>query len=378
MFSCKNKKNDQNDVQEPSMICWWFIAIIICIVVWGGGAFVTHWFAKSCFTVGENDNAPALFGDSFGAVNALISAFAFAGMIVTFVLQRYELSLQRNELKEQRDEFSQQNSTLKLQRFENTFFNMLDLQQQIVNELSFDEVKVNYARRGNANEEPNKRVSFHGREVFEKIYNNVKHKLKTEGIRGYKESYIRTVLDHYFRNFYIILKFIHETKVFSDESQREEGQTEYEAKYRYATILRASLSRYELVLLYYNGLSDVGNEKLKPLLEEYCMLNNINEGLLVLNKDTREMLQIPSEIKCVEVVLSDYSFSGGDYEALLTLEENNRNKYNIKAFCHSEEELENTKAILDYWNNIISEIVNLLNNENNKTYQVGEHIYFLR
>lgn len=60
------------------------------------------------FPTSQNDCPPALFGDSFGAVNALISAFAFAGMIVTFVLQRYELSMQRKELESQRMEFSSQ------------------------------------------------------------------------------------------------------------------------------------------------------------------------------------------------------------------------------------------------------------------------------
>lgn len=90
---------------------------------------------QNVFSTGKDDCAPALFGDSFGAVNALISALAFAGMIVTFILQRYELEMQRKELKAQRLEFSSQNKTLKLQRFENTFFNMMELQQSIVNDL---------------------------------------------------------------------------------------------------------------------------------------------------------------------------------------------------------------------------------------------------
>lgn len=75
------------------------------------------------FPTGENDCTLALFGDSFGVVNVLlISALAFAGMIVTFVLQRKELEVQRKE-------FFSQNETLRLQRFENTFFNMIDLQK---------------------------------------------------------------------------------------------------------------------------------------------------------------------------------------------------------------------------------------------------------
>ncbi len=79
------------------------------------------------------------FGDQFGAVNALFSGLAFAGLIYTIILQRRDLELQRNDLKLQREElaltrkemeeqtaeFEKQNETLRIQRFENTFFNML-------------------------------------------------------------------------------------------------------------------------------------------------------------------------------------------------------------------------------------------------------------
>ena len=87
------------------------------------------------------------FGDKFGAVNALFSGLAFAGLIVTLLYQKEELKLQREELAEtrkelnaQRIEFHEQNRTLRRQRFENTFFNMLSLQQEIVANLSYEKV----------------------------------------------------------------------------------------------------------------------------------------------------------------------------------------------------------------------------------------------
>lgn len=43
--------------------------------------------------------------------------------------------LQQKELKETRDEFKQQNATLSIQRFENTFFNMIKVHTQAVNDL---------------------------------------------------------------------------------------------------------------------------------------------------------------------------------------------------------------------------------------------------
>jgi len=44
------------------------------------------------------------FGDMYGALNALFSGLAFAGVIITILLQSKELGLQREELKAQREE----------------------------------------------------------------------------------------------------------------------------------------------------------------------------------------------------------------------------------------------------------------------------------
>lgn len=96
-----------------------------------------------------NENTRGTFGDQFGAVNALFSGLAFAGLIYTIILQRRDLELQRHdlaiqrqelqltrkEMEEQTAEFEKQNETLKIQRFENTFFNMLSQFQEVVNSL---------------------------------------------------------------------------------------------------------------------------------------------------------------------------------------------------------------------------------------------------
>ena len=46
------------------------------------------------------------FGDMFGGVDAIFSAFAFAGIIFVILLQKHELSLQRHQLTLARDELS--------------------------------------------------------------------------------------------------------------------------------------------------------------------------------------------------------------------------------------------------------------------------------
>jgi hypothetical protein len=49
----------------------------------------------------------------------------------------------------------------------------------------------------------------------------------------------------------------------------------YLERYKYTCIVRAQLSDYELLLLFYNCLSDNGVEKFKPLVEEYAILKNL-------------------------------------------------------------------------------------------------------
>ena len=80
------------------------------------------------------------FGDMFGAVNALFSGLAFVGVIFAIMLQSKELKLQRKELKFTRSELEgqklqleAQNTTLRKQNFENTFFELLRIQNEITN-----------------------------------------------------------------------------------------------------------------------------------------------------------------------------------------------------------------------------------------------------
>lgn len=231
------------------------------------------------------------FGDQFGAVNALFSGLAFTGLIYTIILQRRDLELQRNDLKLQREElaltrqemeeqtaeFEKQNETLRIQRFENTFFNMLSQFQEVVNSLSVT-ARVNMEN-----------VEYVGRDVFSVLFTNVTvyvdipkgdrkqqaffgmgHAIGKLGMEGYMHSEVPTQFDHYFRLLYRILKFVKTSPLI----------TKFEDEYEYTSILRATLSRYELVWLYYNGLT-FGKNKLKPLIERYAMLKNLRKDLLV-------------------------------------------------------------------------------------------------
>lgn len=239
-----------------------------------------------------NKDERGTFGDQFGAVNALFSGLAFAGLIYTIILQRHDLKLQRRDLRyqrreleltrkemeEQTAEFEKQNETLKVQRFENTFFNMLSQFQEVVNNLS-----AQYRKYGD-------NVELSGRELFENYFETVtvyvdiptenrsvqgfrgmKNAIKGLGLDGYNKADAPAYFDHYFRLLYRILKFVKESPLITD----------FDQEYDYTSILRAILSRYELVWLYYDGLSEYGRDKLKPLIERYAMLKNLRVDLLV-------------------------------------------------------------------------------------------------
>lgn len=344
----------------------WAIAIAICVTVWLLGAALTRWYAAHCASSIVNNSA-GVFGDSFGAVNALISALAFAGVIVTFYLQRKELDLQRQELKAQREEFTQQNKTLKLQRFENTFFHMMELQQQIVNDLFIkisdrENVWGDSLNGGRDSREVIVDNSVRGRQVFSYIYKHRVYARKYQGVfnciiesglNGYDEAPYLFLLDHYFRHLYTILRYVDETDAFNiNDDGYEDQEYAHKQKYHYTTIVRSTLSRFELLLLYYNGLSKYGNEKLKPLIERYTLLNNLDTHGLSFSKDNLEACQIQkhSDIKWDELGLT-----GTDYEFYLTKEAQDKSRYLLSAFCHNSKEYNDANMALSNYKRFLAE-----------------------
>ncbi len=75
---------------------FFLILASVIVLIWAaGGVLVYHWKAPA-------DRAS--FGEMFGAVNALFSGLAFAGVICAILLQREDLALQRNELQLTREQ----------------------------------------------------------------------------------------------------------------------------------------------------------------------------------------------------------------------------------------------------------------------------------
>lgn len=127
---------NNNEDKDFSLFWTIAIAIVVCLALWIGGMFLTQWYASKHFMVESTDgNIYALFGDSFGAVNALISAFAFAGVIVAIVIQRNELRLQRKDLKLQQTEMQETRREFLINRTTNLVYIQLDRFERCINEL---------------------------------------------------------------------------------------------------------------------------------------------------------------------------------------------------------------------------------------------------
>jgi hypothetical protein len=214
--------------------------LVMVIGLWAASAIVIYF-------IGKNDgewSTRGQIGDMFGAINALFSGLAFAGIIYTILLQREELSEQRHELELTRQEFETQNKTLKLQRFEATFFNLLDLHNRLIEEFEFDETKELFMKRGKV---------YRGRDIFEyftdNLFKDLQHfgQLNQEAFHMMKERYhkhfrfLGTEIDLYLKSLHRMLRYV-EDHIFDD----------LESKNFYKSIISSSLSEDEKCMIYYH------------------------------------------------------------------------------------------------------------------------------
>jgi len=258
-----SKKKDSGISIVPVTLLLSFI-----LVAWIATPFLVPMY------IGIGPDGPGTFGDMFGATNALFSGFAFAGLIVAILLQKEELRLQREELsetrevlKDQKDQFIEQNKTLRKQSFEDTFFQLMRLYNDIISSLDTRSPR-------------NTKIIVTGRDVFiawyelfQRYVGDQLSRLSKAGEKAVQfeevihDEYLKCYeanksdLSHYFLTLYNIVKFVH----LSDMDNKK----------FYTDILRAQLSSYELLFLHYDSKSKYGVEKFAPLIEEYNLLKHM-------------------------------------------------------------------------------------------------------
>lgn len=193
------------------------------------------------------------FGDYVGGVlNPTFSFLALLALLATLGLQVRELRISTRELHNSARALVAQNETLRTQTFEATFFHILRLHNEIVA----------------AHEIPKR--SLKGRACYKYYFDELLGRLLNEDAMNHPEAAVvhyenfysehQHALGHYFRLLYNLVKLI----------KRTEGLD----RQFYCNLIRAQMSSDELSLLFYNCLSSLGNEKFKPLIEEFALLKN--------------------------------------------------------------------------------------------------------
>jgi Putative phage abortive infection protein len=255
-------ENNDSEYERSEKVGWWPFALIVFGVsaLWLGSPFLIE-----RIVVNWEFQKLGVFGDSFGAVNALFSGLAFTGLFYAILLQRKELELQRRELQStrkvlqsQKHEAEKQNATLAQQTFENTFFQLLRHHVEIMNDMKTSKMGVSYSGR----------ACFES--YFESMVSNYNNVSSTSAVD--RSKVLKTAIEnltpsmnqsagHYLRSLHNILEFV-------DTSQVEQKQ-------RYARFVSDQLSSSELSIVMYCCMFSDKYKTLKKLIERYSVLQNI-------------------------------------------------------------------------------------------------------
>lgn len=240
-MSENNKKDKWYDNENIFM----YAGLTICVV-----AIITP-FLILLFTKDINFNDLGPVGDFFGGTTVGLFNLASILLVLTTV------KMQGKELRETRTEFETTNTTLIKQQFDNTFFNMINLHNDIVRTLEAVDI--------------NSGSIYSGKELLSRIEIEISYWVEETDLDSLEDERVKEVLlfnyeriyklhvrmlGHYLRNLYRIVKFIHESSLSKEE------------KKNYIGILRAQLTIDELLIIFYNALSTRG-KNFKEIIVEY-------------------------------------------------------------------------------------------------------------
>ncbi|MDD3020208.1 MAG: hypothetical protein PHX61_04405 [Alphaproteobacteria bacterium] len=223
----------------------WWVYLLFVVFAWAMSWIITDFFIHESTVRGT-------FGDKFGAVNALFSGLAFAGVIITILLQREELKATQDEVRAQTKEFELQNKTLALQRFEHSFFSMLSQHNEFIsrfrvhyingNTIIGKDIIKNFIDRTYARINSQKSSYFDGENFLKKDFSsNVLEIMRITDLKEYEGfilPYIKSICSLYF---YIRKEFAY--------SVADDGDEKYRSALFYSNLVTIQLSESESLLL---------------------------------------------------------------------------------------------------------------------------------
>jgi len=269
-----------------------YLAVAI-LIIWSLSGLIILSLSDKGLSIGDRGT----FGDMFGAVNALFSGVALAGVIFTILQQKEELELQRKELSDTRKEFERQNETLRFQRFENTFFQILNLHHTLVQRVRGVEIEVDGAaalyeiarrtlRRMEEEIKQHKHYSNPERRAtrFEHLDEEVSEQsLSASTGSVYKEQ--QRLIGQFLSNIIASLEVIDQTPLITEQTEKQ----------YYANIFKVQLSESELRILFYFCFGADKIRKSKGLFDKYNLFESIIDDPNIIQSKLAEMYRkIPS------------------------------------------------------------------------------------
>lgn len=201
-------------------------------------------------------------------------------------INQHALNLQINELEETRHVYVEQSEIFRIQTFENTFFQLLQIYSSTVRDSHWNpgfgqgqstgknifivwKQRLDEISYGQLDE-----ASIQDEYGFYKHGDYTKFEDTDDDRKAFGNAYIKEyksfedVLSQYFRQLYHIFKYIHLSRLISEER-----------KPFYASLVRAQLSQSELCALVFNSLiTNHGNPKFLFLIKEYQLIKNLDRS----------------------------------------------------------------------------------------------------
>ncbi|MFT3850906.1 MAG: putative phage abortive infection protein [Propionivibrio sp.] len=202
-------------------------------------------------------------GDSFGSLNALLTAIAGA-------LVFWAGFMQHQMLKQAREEAQKERANRQIQEFESLFFRLLELTATAVERIEGPKRKddsSNSLPRHNGT----RALDSLARSLFNSVGSRRGDQTDRHGLlAALVEGYLTRVYDRQPSAFGPYLRLLYQTFKHIAESALSESQ-----QIRYANIARGQISEGAVLLLAVNGLTPTGN-KFIPLIEKFGLLEHLH------------------------------------------------------------------------------------------------------
>ncbi len=252
-------KQKESSAKRPSL---WFVAVAFVFVI---ALWLLNWFYGSSLP----DTERGIFGDTFGAVNALFSGLAFVGVIYAILMQRYEIALTKEDaattkkiLDEQSGHLEKQLLNERRRSFEDTFFKMLTLFMEVTESVTCVEGRSDG------------RHIYKGRFAIEVLAHKIHPStIYAERTLSQHESYVLAFIreygasvSHYLRNLESLLTFLN----ISSQVDR----------LFYGGIIRGHISDAEQGLIFHFCLRPEA-ANLKRLVEKYSLFVGIKDEYVI-------------------------------------------------------------------------------------------------